>query len=158
MAPSFYKEASLLFLLHIHPFLLIFWERSGSWSQYCWPYLRGFPVYWTVLVLGFPVFQDFNHHCLPRLKEVSLQMNVTQGRWGTATCWAHGSLPSLLITFLGGGSQDFHEASALGGSPYLSNADWTYAFETNKIIISINNHSSHYSIHGCPWVVKHSHS
>ena len=30
--------------------------------QHCWPHPRGFQVYWTVPVLGCPVFQDLMHH------------------------------------------------------------------------------------------------
>ena len=99
-APSIYIEVVLPFLIHITLLFLDFDSlvRAGVLLPWhCWHHLRGFPVYWTVPVLGYPVFQDLTHHWLPTLKEISLQRHVIQGGdEEQPTGWSHGSLPFML--------------------------------------------------------------
>lgn len=120
--PSVYVDVTVPFLIQFYPFAFNFESlvRAGvPLPWHCWPHLGGFPLYWTVPVLGCPIFQDLTRHWLPTLKESCHR----RGRWGAVymvASWI--SAIQALITSLGGHNQDFWEPLAPGGlmeEPYL---------------------------------------
>ena len=132
VAPSIYIEATC-HSCYISTLLFLDFDSlvraRMPLPQHCWPHPRGFQVYWTVPVLGCPVFQDLTGHWLSDLKEVSLQKHVAQGGdEERPTWWSHRSLPFMLLSLpWRGHNQDFWESLSPGGSPYLLSATWRYA-------------------------------